>query len=307
MYNWTLDSGLNSSYKDINFFTFGLCRALECNDDHVAINLSQLGFINGELTTILLLGMRQLEKQNKTVKLVGVKPAQRDILERNGFYKAIGEKNKPDNKNTTIQLQEFNISNNIQIDEYINTILKPKLSNYSKNAPQNEQAAVDEMISSVRYAIDELIDNIKTHSESDVMYFAGQFFPRQKRLSFTILDAGLTIPTIVRDKFNNLKSQAKSISDFLLIDWATEQGNTTKDVKKKGIPGGAGLYTVKTSLKGHGELTIVSGNGFWKLTSSKKIMHQSLFEKFPGTLIHVTFILDSHTIDKEDSPLSLLF
>lgn len=309
VYNWTLKSSLNPSYSDINSFTMGLYRALESSEGSVAINLSQIGTIKGEMSTVLLSGIRQLQSKNKEVRLVGVKPAQKEFFERNGLYEAIGFKHKPDDKNTTIQLREFHVSNDEMIEEYINTLLIPKLTNYSKNAPTHEQKAVDEMVKSVRYAIEELVDNIKTHSGSELMYFAGQFFPRQKRLSLTILDAGLTIPTIVRNKFYNTPDEqlTNTADDVSLIAWATEQGNTTKDVKENGIPGGVGLYTIKNSLENHGELTIASKNGFWKLTSSGKVMQQTLYAKFPGTLLHVTFILDSKKIDKDSFSLPLLF
>lgn len=308
-YNWTLPSSLNPSYSDINSFTTGLYLALESSEETVAINLSQVFTIKGEMSTILLSGIRQLQNKNKKVSLVGVRPAQKDFFERNGLYESIGFKHKPDDKNTTIQLREFHVSNDELIEKYINSLLIPKLTNYSKNAPTHEQKAVDDMIKSLRYAIEELVDNIKTHSGSELMYFAGQFFPRQKKLSFTILDAGLTIPTIVRNKFYNTPDEliTKTADDVSLIEWATEQGNTTKDVKENGIPGGVGLYTIKNSLENHGELTIASNNGFWKLTSSGKVLRQTLSSKFPGTLLHVTFILDSKKIDKDSFSLPLLF
>ena len=61
----------------------------------------------------------------------------------------------------------------------------------------------------------------------------GQFFPRQKRISFTILDAGLTIPAMVRNAFasSQNKEDLANVADYRLIQWATEQGNTTKNVK----------------------------------------------------------------------------
>lgn len=308
-HSWTMEGSLNASYIDINNFTIGLHRALSSKEKSVAINMSQAAFINGELSPLLLLGIRQLQSQHKSVRFVGVKPAQKDIFERNGLYETIGFTSKPDTKNTTITVREFHVSSTELIDHYLNDHLIPKIKTYSQNAPSNEQASVDEMIGSATYATEELVDNIKTHSESELMYFAGQFFPRQKRISFTILDAGLTIPAIVRNAFasSQNKEALANVADYRLIQWATEQGNTTKNVKESGVPGGAGLYTVKTSLENHGELTIVSGGGFWKLTSSGKILQQNLFPGFPGTLVHVTFILDSNTIDKANSPLSLLF
>lgn len=45
------------------------------------------------------------------------------------------------------------------------------------------------------------------------------------------------------------------------------------------------------SMKRLGELTIISNNGFWKLTSSNSILLKSMEHEFQGTLIKLDFLL----------------
>lgn len=289
--------------SSISSFTSELQSALDAAEQKIEINLSNAGFIRAELSSLILSAIRVLQSHGKDVYLKGVTTKHKDLFSRNGLFESIDWENTEDSKNTTIKLFEFDKNDSEGVKNYIDSYFLPKLHEYAKNANRQYTLILDEAIRNLQYSIAELINNIQVHSHSKLFYIGGQFYPKKHRISFTILDIGNSIPNTVSKEFSTSKLkniQAPiTLNDVDLINWSTQKGTTTKDVQSTGIPGGAGLYSIKEIVTGFGEFSIASNYGFWKMLSTGKIEKQTLNAPFPGTIVHINFILNMDNLTEE--------
>ena len=126
----------------------------------------------------------------------------------------------------------------------------------------------------------EIFQNAAIHSQSKSGIFTcGQFFPNKKRVDFTIADAGIGFRQNVRRYLRDNK-----ISSCKAIEWALQEGHTTKTGK---YPGGLGLKLIKDFIRfNQGKIQIVSRYGFYEFThageSLKKMGHD-----FPGSCVNI--------------------
>ncbi|MGM0173704.1 ATP-binding protein [Enterococcus sp. DIV0800] len=96
--------------------------------------------------------------------------------------------------------------------------------------------------SGIQVGVEEIFNNIADHSNRNIGCVFGQYFPNNNnRLVITISDFGLGIPTVMRQKYGDMK-------DHELVLKALEEGVSTEST-----PGnrGAGLPNIMKSLTSH--------------------------------------------------------
>lgn len=250
-------------------------------DLKVVIDFSELTWINAELCPFLGNNIRSLQKRNFKVLFRNQRGNVEQVLNQNNFNNSLlrGNHHTEDKFDTSIPFIELQADSIENINFYIENELFRKIDSEFNLSNDIRQQISD--------AIFEVADNTKTHSQSDQLIMCGQFYPKKGRLSFTICDDGIGIPENV-NSIEQIYSNTEKRVDSRLINWATKSGNSTKI---SNIPRGLGLAGIMDSMKRLGELTIISNNGFWKLTSSNSILLKSMEHEFQGTLIKLDFLL----------------
>lgn len=128
-------------------------------------------------------------------------------------------------------------------------------------------------------SIFEIGRNTSDHSRTSKIIFSGQYYPALDELRISIADLGIGIPTTVYN------ATPVSYSDSQRIDYATQSGMTSRT---NGHARGLGLFNIKETLKGSGEITIISKFGTWKQDINGGVTLQELLNPFPGTIINIT-------------------
>ena len=192
------------------------------------------------------------------------------ILLKNDFLSYFGHTRIVDNHHTTIRFLKLKLTdgkyfNNYVVDELIGRTELPKMSSLVKEK--------------MTEAIYEIFVNAQIHSNSKNIYTCGQFFPRDDKIEFTIVDTGIGFKRKINDRFNS------NLSSIQAIKWATEDRNTTKI----GVTGGIGLALLKEFIeKNKGKMQIISDDGFYQFDCHGEQMR--LFNgSFPGTIVNLQF------------------
>ena len=129
----------------------------------------------------------------------------------------------------------------------------------------------------LRLNLEEVFQNARTHGKCEYIFVCGQSFYKSKKVKFTIVDLGKTIPENVRSKIG------ESIDDKDSIEWATKDGNSTKT----DVSGGIGLYQLSEFLKENsGKLQIISSHGYWE-QNGDSITRRNLYQPFYGTIVSI--------------------
>lgn len=137
----------------------------------------------------------------------------------------------------------------------------------------------------IQESIIELYMNIIQHADTEFVSTCGQFFPRSKKLIFSIGNLGNTF-------FDKISTKIGISESCDCIEWALEKSNSTKDV-----PGGIGLYTFREFVRANrGQIQIVSDRGFYEEFYHKEkgivIKKRLLEHKFPGTIVTLMINLE---------------
>ncbi len=198
------------------------------------------------------------------------------ILLKNDFLSYYGYSRIPDNYHTTIRFLKLKVSdgkffNNYVVNELIGRNELPAMSGLVKDK--------------IREAIYEIFVNAQIHSESQHIYTCGQFYPRENKIEFTIVDTGIGFKKKINTRFNS------TLTSIQAIKWATLDRNTTKI----DISGGIGLTLLKEFVeKNKGMMQIISDDGFYQFDKQGEQM--LLFNgKFPGTIVNLQFRTDDNS------------
>lgn len=150
----------------------------------------------------------------------------REFFEKNGFNKIFGESERSvDCYNTVIPYEIFSPTDSLGFSEYAKQWL-----------PINKFPDMTERLwDKIQDSIFELFSNAAIHSETEKVYICGQFFPKKKRLTFSMADSGIGFQKRIYRSLNKKMPAAQAIS------WATQCGTTTKT----DVPGGHGLDLLK--------------------------------------------------------------
>lgn len=204
------------------------------------------------------------------IKIDYISPRIETILLKNEFLSYFGHARIIDNHHTTIRFLKLKLTdgkyfNNYVVDELIGRTELPEMSSLLKEKMAEK--------------IYEIFVNAQIHSNSKQIYTCGQFFPREDKIEFTIVDTGIGFKRKINDRFRS------DLSSIQAIQWATKDKNTTKI----GVSGGIGLALLKEFIeKNNGKMQIVSDDGFYQFSRSGEQMR--IFNgSFPGTIVNLQF------------------
>lgn len=260
----------------------------QLNTQNVILNLENTNFFSTELSAVIGIYFEELLKKGIPFSFENIKPNIKKSLSRTGFLSTYKQEEVRTSKfyNTSIEYAVFRIDTSSNIDDISDDISEYLQKNIFSHDSWPEDGQNISM-SKIQEAIFELIDNILTHSNSDIIILAGQLFPQKNTFKFSICDSGIGIP-------NGVSSKVQYGLDSEKISWAATLGNTTKD-EKNAVARGLGFYVISETIKNFGSLTIVSNHGFWKkFFSSEKVEFIKISDFnsfFPGTLVHLEFNL----------------
>lgn len=205
-----------------------------------------------------------------TIEFEYINPDIKRILLKNDFLSYFGHARIIDNYHTTIRFLKLKITdgkffNNYVTDELLGRTELPQMSELVKEK--------------IAEAIYEMFVNAQIHSNSEYIFTCGQFFPRDHKIEFTIVDTGIGFKRKVNERFGS------TLSSVQAIKWATEDKNTTKI----DMSGGIGLALLKEFIiKNDGKMQIVSDDGFYQYDRRGEQM-QLFSGAFPGTIVNLQF------------------
>lgn len=208
-----------------------------------------------------------------TIRFDYISPDIEKVLLKNDFLSYFGHSRILDNHHTTIRFLKLKLTdgkffNNYVVEELIGRSELPNMSPLVKEK--------------MTEAIYEIFVNAQIHSESKHIYTCGQFFPRDSKIEFTIVDTGLGFKKKINTRFNS------NLSSIQAINWATKDKHTTKI----GVTGGIGLALLKEFIeKNNGKMQIISDDGFYQFDKHGEQM-KFFIGSFPGTIVNLQFRTD---------------
>ncbi len=161
-------------------------------------------------------------------------------------------------------------------------ISKDMIYSYSMYARQYfEKLTENKDLISLSSNMDEVFNNVFDHSESAVKgYIITQYYPKNKKISFSVCDFGIGIPTCMR-RANINKINVKE--DWKAILSALEEGTSAKSTPRNR---GFGLNNIlEFTENSKGRLYIVSNNGMVEKEAGKMYRVGNTDYHFRGTLI----------------------
>lgn len=207
------------------------------------------------------------------INFTSIKNDIQTILQKNGFLSFYGYPKVYDTNHTTIEYKKIKPSDT----RYFNQYLEDELLNRTE-FPNMSEAVHDKISESIQ----EMFINATIHSETEFIYTCGQFFPRDHKLNFTIVDTGIGFAKRIKKDFD------MEISSSEAIKWAMVEGHTTK----QNVSGGLGLALLKEFITlNKGKIQIISGDAFYELYDNSEKM-QKLDGYYDGAVISMTFKTD---------------
>lgn len=240
----------------------------------ILLDFSKVDFISANLFAILGCSLESgLFYNGLSFIIRGMNRKIQEVICKNGFCSYFKLEPIEDTFHSTMRYTRFKAST-VQLEEFekylvINIVNRPQM-------PLMNPAYKDIIIDSLL----EVFNNVIDHAGSNYVYVCGQYFPRNHRLCFSIVDAGRTIRENVFTFFNNHFEDAPNNS----LAWAVKPGNTTK---KLSAPGGLGLPTLCQFLRNNrGKLTIISDNEIYYFRGNKDVFDY-LDCCYSGTIVNV--------------------
>lgn len=140
--------------------------------------------------------------------------------------------------------------------------------------------------------IDEVFNNIFDHSKSPVTgYIITQYYPRNNKISFSVCDFGIGIPTSIRNF-----EKDDGYEDWEAIFKSLKRGFSIKSNPRNR---GFGLSNILDLIEeSNGKLLIISNQAFLEKEASKIYQAGNIDFNFSGTLIKVE--VDLNTFENKD-------
>jgi hypothetical protein len=250
----------------------------DCFADDVVIDFQRTTWFDANLLSILGAILNRSRGNLNDIELVNINSSKIELLwQRNHFLSHFGGYKLPDFYESTIKYQKFKITEEKVFKDYLDSELLSK-----KAMPDMTQL----LRKKINESIFEIFNNTVIHGSCKNIFSCGQYYPKYKKLDFTIVDLGTTIKTNVN---NYLKEKVNHS-----INWAVKEGNTTK---KGNIPGGLGLSLIRSFLTiNQGKIQIVSADEYLEQNESGQIHINTFPGDFPGTIVNLEFNLnDPHS------------
>ena len=250
--------------------------------DPFKLNFQSATFVRNNYLSIIGLALQKTDNRFEIIS-----PKQGGVYKamcNNGFLSEFTELEKGKDKHQTmIKYTSIPLDNYEELAvfyEYFNEQLKRKVLNTS-----------DKLLNKIMQKIFELFSNVFRHSKSELGIFcSGQFFPKNEKFNFTIVDGGVGIPDNVnrylKEEFKKSKGMLdlrkyKKILDSKSIEWAMKERHSTTG------QGGLGLALLEELIiKSNGTLEIISKEGYFGIKDGKKEI-KMLKESFDGTVISI--------------------
>ena len=237
----------------------------------IKIDLSRVAWLDAHMAAPLLIVIRRAGAKGNTFEFINAQPDVALTLRKNRFFARVAT----DTYRTTMPTTEFALTEGKKFSLYAKHHLN------RKEVPDMSPALRSKFFEGV----DELFANSALHSNATInVAVCGQFYPRNRRLDFTLADGGRTIAGALRD------FRIGPYTDDRAIAWAMEPYNTTR---QGDIPGGLGSKILREFIElNGGKLIVASSAGFW-CQKGTKVIYSSLPHAFPGTAV----ILEINTAD----------
>ena len=244
-------------------------QAAGCIFEDIEIKLDATSWLDADMCAAFGAILHNLSGPN-TVKLTGIRSNVESILSKNGFLSHYGRNKIPDRWGTTIPYKRFDVKDDRYFADYIEHELL-----HRTELPVMSLG----LMKKFRESIFEIFSNAVLHSQTKLGIFScGQFFPKRHSLVFSVADLGIGIRRNIQD------SLGLELSPERAINWATQQGNTTK---RGPIPGGLGLKLLGEFIDLNGGcIQIVSDAGYWRRQNRNTYM-TLLRHPFPGTVVTI--------------------
>ncbi|MDD9983612.1 MAG: ATP-binding protein [Gammaproteobacteria bacterium] len=254
--------------------------------DELILDMSEVNFFDANMAAPLGAVLARVADAFNSVDIDAVPSEVARILRKNRFLTRYGYKPLRDGYRTAMPFRRLRLSGQSAFEDYVDQWLERKgMPEMSKKARK-----------AFKRKVFEIYQNAVIHSESDIgVFVCGQFFPKKKRLDFTIADAGIGIRETVRRYFENDR-----IGSVRSLRWALAPHHTTKRGR---LPGGLGLQLLKdfTRLNG-GKIQIASRFGFYEYSHGDENFRK-MSADFPGTAVTIevntadesTYVLSDET------------
>ena len=247
-----------------------LCLKLKdiAHGDRVVVNFENCTWFRASLCAVLGAILSRVEERGGSVFFEGLRGDVEAFFSGNGFGARFGGKTGVSAYKTTIPYREFNVADTRIFDGYISHELLSR----------DELFVTSTLINPLRKCLIEAFINAHTHGAGGTAFTCGQLHRRKNIIDFSVVNNGATIQQLV----SNYKWQ--HYSAFEAIEWAVEEGNTTRSGN---TPGGFGLSTILEIMRRNGGLVqIISGSACWISDNRSKLEFQGSFE---GTIVNLEF------------------
>lgn len=262
-------TNIDTSISSYNQFADLYAQLHEIDFDTIKINLedwfgaNMSAVLGGILDKIALTNSVSVSSEND--KIIS-------ILQKNTFLANYGYKIATDVNGTTIKYLKLKPTESRFFNSYIMNELLSRSSFPSMT---------DGLRKKIAESIYEIFVNAQIHSNTDYIYTCGQFFPKKKKIEFTIVDMGEGFKKLINNRFNI------ALTSIQAIKWAVQDGHTTKT----DVSGGLGLSLLTEFIKlNNGKFQIISSDGFYEVGDTE--LTYMLDAPFPGTIVNMEFRTD---------------
>jgi hypothetical protein len=271
---------ISSDYQGFNHLVNIYTEVEDVGFDVVTFDFSKCTWFEANLCALFGAICNTILDNINSLEFIHLNSAVKAILSKNEFLKHFGGGIQLDTHQTTIKYRRYKANEQTLFREYLNTELLSK----------DEMPSMSELLQKkINESIFEIFENAITHGKSNFVFSCGQYYPRKSppRIDFTIVDLGNTIKGNVNQYLN------KNLSAKEAIEWAVNEGNTTK---VGNTPGGLGLKIIRKFLRlNKGEIQIVSDNGYWIHDKNNSTFVKDLNNCFKGTVVNLEFNIDDNS------------
>ena len=272
-----MPKNINDNKDSFNFLVCSLYSKIKpITNSKIILDFKKTRWVEGNIVTLLGAIVDTILSNNNKLAFKSVSKSINNLLNKNGFLEKYGliEQSNGIYK-SSIKFEIFTPNDKVKFQKYLKEEFIPRL-----NLTMSESFERD-----LRLNLEEVFQNARTHGKCNSIFVCGQYFYNLKKVKFTIIDLGKTIPDNVRTKL------PIDTSDIECIHWSTKNGNSTKI----GISGGLGLYNLSEFLKDNGGIMqIISSSGYWE-QNKNKVIKSSFSNKFDGTIVNIQVNINNKT------------
>jgi len=242
--------------------------------DEVILDFKKTVWFEANLCAVLGALLNKVEDGLNVIKIENLSPKLEKLLKRNFFLSHFGGLKISDFYETTVKYKKFKVNEEKLFKNYLDMELlaktiMPDMSNLLRKK--------------INESVFEIFNNAVIHGHSQNIFSCGQYFPKKKRLDFSIVDIGISI----KQKVNEFLR--RNLSGEKAIQWAVEKGHTTRTGN---IPGGLGFSLIREFLeKNNGKIQIISGDGFWEQYGTE-VKSSGYPKDLPGAIVNLEFNID---------------